>query len=1343
MEELASLSFEQQHIWLLDQLVPNAPAYNRCVTVSLPGQLDVASLETGLSEIVRRHEAWRTSFPIVDGQPVQLVHPPAPMSVLKLDVRDLPTFAREAAVIGLVTEAARRPFDLATGPLVSATLAQLGDTEHRLYLTLHQAICDPVRLSQVFLPELRALYEAFTTGTPSPLPELPIQYSDYALWQREHLREDTLADQLAYWKRQLAGAPAHLALPADHSSPPVRTARGAVLRFELSQELTAGLASLSQQEGVTLFVTLLAAFSILLRRYTDQEDILVGTSVTNRMCPETRDLLGCFLNTVVLRTDLSGTPTFRELLGRTREVTASAMAHAGAPFPLVIRELRPGRSSFFQVMLTLEPPPPILSSGWRLSHGGIATGAAHVDLSLELEEQPEGLVGQFEYSTDLFDALTIARMAGHWQTLLESLVADPEQNIFEAPLLNECERHQLLVEWNATQAKYSSDQCLHQLFEAQVERTPDAVAVVCREQHLTYAELNRRANQLAHRLRRLGVGPDVLVGLCLERSLEMVVGLLGILKAGGAYVPLDPTYPPERLAFMLADSHASVLITQERLTTRLRDYSIQVICLDRPDGELLDASTDDLVSEVRPDNIVYVIYTSGSTGRPKGVQVLHRGVVNFVTAMRREPGLSKEDTLLSVTTLCFDIAALELFVPLIVGARVIVVTHEVAANGQELADALDRSRATVMQATPATWRLLLAAGWRGSPQLKILCGGEALSVELAKQLLPKCATLWNMYGPTETTIWSTICKVETEGWISIGRPIANTQVYVLDARLQPVPVGVPGELYIGGDGLARGYLNRPELTAEKFIPHPFSSIPEARLYKTGDLVRYRPNGALECLGRLDHQVKVRGFRIELGEVEAVLQTHPMIAAAVVVAREDAPGDKRLVAYLVAHAGQEFAAAEVRRFLKAHLPDYMIPTALVPLEALPLTPNGKVDRQVLPAPTRVYETSRGDATEATLPIHRQLIQIWEELLDVRPIRVTDDFFDLGGHSLLAARLVERIEQAFGKKIPLTTFHAGATIESLAQVIGQQSDTAARPPLVKYQEVSAKSPFFFLHGDYRGGDPLWCLNLARALSPDQPLHLLQPGLLNDRLAPTLESFAAAHVAIVRSLQPEGPYFLGGWCNGALVAYEMAHQLYAQGQTVGLLALMETAFVNPLERRIRTLVGSVGDLVGLGQGKQLDWYIRTLRVSNYALRALRSAFYRLPRGNVGYLARLGSAELRRGVSLARPLVQRSRQGGYVGDALGRPREDYLDVFSWMAANYVPRPYPGQVTLFWSQEDLLYGPSRKMGWRIAAKAARMALHRIPGDHLTCRTEHVHVLAEHLKECLIQAQATGQDRRQ
>lgn len=1304
----APLSFGQEQIWLLAQLMPDVPVYNECVTLHLPGPLDVPVFERSFTEILRRHAAWRTSFPLVDGLPVQHIHPPAPLALPVTDLCHLPVDEREAEALRLATVDSQMLFDLARGPLLYTRLVRLSENEHRLFLTIHHILFDGVAIYQILLPELSAIYTAFLAGQPSPLPELTLQYTDYACWQREQAQGEAFAAHLAYWKKQLAQLPATLDLPTDRPRPPVSTYRGSMRPFALSRELSEGLRTLSRQEGVTLYTTLAAAFQTLLYRSTGQEDLVIGTASAGRTRPELQTLMGYFLNTLVLRTDLSGNPSFRELLRRVRAVVAAAVAHEEVPFASLVRELQPERDlsahPLFQVLLTLEPPLTTLPSGWTLTQMDVTVGTSKFDLSLELDDRPEGLIGRFEYSSDLFDAATIERMVGQWQTLLAGIVAGPTLRLTELPILTPAERTQLLVTWNETPAPDLGDRQLPQWLEEQVARTPQAIAVHCEDGQLTYHELNARANQLAAYLRTLGVAGEGLVGFCLPRSLEMVIGLLAVLKAGAAYVPLDPTYPAERLAFMLADAHAEVLLTRRDLAARLPATTARVLCLDADRALLAEQPRENLVPVGTAEDLAYVIYTSGSTGRPKGVQVAHRALLNLLTSMRGQPGLAAGDTLLAVTTLSFDIAGLEIFLPLLVGARLVVARQEEVVDGGALAALLARTQATVMQATPATWRLLLASGWPGEPRLKILCGGEALPLDLAHQLLPMCASLWNMYGPTETTIWSSCVQVTPQDrCISIGRPIANTQMYVLDPELRLLPVGVSGELYIGGAGLARGYLGRPELTAERFVRHPFAQGTQTHLYRTGDLARCRADGTLEILGRLDYQVKVRGFRIELGEIEATLEHHPAVRQALVMVRQDTPGNQRLVAYVIPEAFPAPSAHELLQALAQRLPAYMLPSAMVFLETLPLTLNGKVDRQALPAPAESGPASATFPEAPALTIHYQLLQIWQELLGTDQIGIQSNFFHLGGHSLLAARLINRIEQVFHRQLPLAALFASPTVEQLARVLLQEqtetlpdlgpAQSSARAPVVTVQTGLAYRPFFYLHGNW-DGPSFYCFDLARQLGFEQPFYVLEPYTFAKLpVAPTCETIAAAHIAAMRAIQPRGPYLLGGFCNGGVIAFEMAQQLHAQGETVDLLAIIEPG-VAPFSLRLsRRLIEVPGRLLHLAPARQLDAFLRMRHFIRWTFPA-----------NWGQLPFYPSRE-----------------------AL---RQDETGIYSWVAAAYRHRQYPGKVTFLWAS---LRRNSRRALWGAVNTREEHGAESyvIAGSHFDLIMDHLQLTAAQLRECL------------
>ena len=1019
------LSFGQQQPGSA-QLVPANPLYNECVTVRMPGALDISALEQSLNESLRRHEAWRTSFPIVDGQPVQKIHPTLAITLPVVDLRYLPQAEREIEALRLAKIDGKKPFDLAQVPLLRSLLARLDDEEYCLFLTLHHIIFDGISIYQVFLPELRTLYEAFSSGQSSPLPALHIQYADFAVWQRECLQGQVLTDQLAYWKKQLDGVPTTLELPTDRPRPPVSTYQGAMYRFTLPQASTQALKDLSRREGVTLFMTLLAAFNAMLFRYTGQEDILVGTASAGRKRTELQKLMGIFINTQVMRTSLAGNPSFRELLMRVKEVTLAADEHQDIPFEYLVKELHPereaGQNPLFQVLMLLEPPLLDPISAWSLTHMDVDTETAKFDLALIIEDRQDRLVSRIEYSTDLFDTTTIERMVGHWRAILQGIITAPEQRLSELPLLRETERHQLVVEWNDTQTPYPKDRCVHQLFEAQVERTPNAVALILGEQETSYHELNVRANQFAHRLRKLGVRSGMLVGLCMERSLELVVGLLGILKAGGAYVPLEPAYPRERLAFMLQDTRSTVLVAQERLVGSLPTQEVQVICLDSTWKTIAQESVENLANEVNADSLAYVMYTSGSTGRPKGVEIRHRNINRLVFGVDYAR-LDATRVFLHMASISFDAATFEVWGALLHGARCILFPGRIPTP-RSIGALIRKHNVTTAWLTASLFNAVIdeAPGeLMGLEQL--ITGGEALSVahiRRALDMLPGVALI-NGYGPHESTTFTCCFPIpkqlkENTRSIPIGRPIGNTQVYILDRYLNPVPIGVPGELHIGGSGLARGYLNRPELTREKFIPDPFSDQAGARLYKTGDIVRYLVDGNIEFLGRSDQQVKIRGFRIEMGEIEAILLQHPAVQEALVLARESEHKEKHLVAYVVPHKAQGITTNEIIGSLKEKLPEYMRPSAFALLDALPLTPNGKLDHRALPVPLTASIPTGASLDGPLLTVHYQLTHIWEDLLNVRPIGIRDNFFDLGGHSLVAARLVDRIERIFGVNLP---------------------------------------------------------------------------------------------------------------------------------------------------------------------------------------------------------------------------------------------------------------------------------------------------------------------------------------
>lgn len=1042
------LSFAQKRLWFLNHLEPGSQ-YNDHFNLRLQGPLKVPALQWSLNQIVQRHEALRATFHAQQGEPMQKIAPPTDLPLTMIDLRQVPEENRMARATELAIAEARAPFDLQKGPLLRAQLLRLGDEDHLLLLTLHHIAIDGWSRG-VFLRELTALYPAAASGNFSELPPLPIQYADFAAWQTRWIQRETR--QLEYWKKQLSGAPALLEWPADFSRPELITGRGARLLLELPKSLTDSLTELSQRENCTLFMTLLTGFQALAARYTGQEDIIVGTPIANRNRAEIENLIGVFVNTLALRTKLDGNPTFRQAMGRVRETALAAYAHQDLPFEKLVEELQPARSQsynpIFQAMFILQNTSRPINdmTGLKLSPFEIDSGVAKFDLTISLEETSSGVSGWIEYATDLFERDTVARLIQNYRTLLESAVTNPDQTIATLTLLDKAQQHELLTEWNQTEMTIPADKILPKLFEEQAQRQPDAIAIRFQEKKLTYAELNQRANRLAHYLKEQNVGPETLVGICVERSIEMVVALLAIHKAGGAYVPLDPNYPAERLAFILDDAQPPILLTQQSLLGRLprtvHSAMPQVICLDPELDVSANRSTENLPCCATQQNLAYVLYTSGSTGKPKGVQIPHCALLNFLLSMEKEPGFSATDILLAVTTLSFDIAGLELWLPLSVGGQVVITPAETMRDGRQLAQLMDECKATVMQATPATWRMLLQSGWQGNLRLKILCGGEGWGSDLSQALLPKCASLWNMYGPTETTIWSAVSRVRENETPMIGGPIVNTQLYILDRHLQPVPEGAAGELHIGGDGLARGYLHRAELTQEKFLTNPFIMRNGERIYKTGDLVRYRGRGRIEFLGRLDHQVKIRGFRIELGEIEAVLLSHSNIREAVVVARDGvAGGEKRLVAYIVTCQSTPPTTAELKTLVASRLPEYMVPSAFVTLDALPLTPNGKVDRKALPAPDQNRPELASNFVAPGTPMENTIAEVWARALKLEKVGTQDNFFDLGGHSLLLAQVHARLCEALKTDLSIVKLFQYPTISALAAHLTQPPPEAA--------------------------------------------------------------------------------------------------------------------------------------------------------------------------------------------------------------------------------------------------------------------------------------------------------------
>ncbi len=1332
------LSFAQQRLWFLDRLQPGGATYNVPTVLRVEGRLDVGALKGAFTELVRRHESLRTRFPDEGGVPVQVIAPPGPFHLTVTDLRARED--REAESRRLAREEASRPFDLARGPLLRVTLLRLAEERHLLLLTLHHIICDGWS-SGVLVRELEALYLGFVAGSPAPLPELPLQYADYCVWQREWLRDEALESQLTYWKGHLAGAPHALELPTDFPRPPVPSSRGASFEFQLPPELSRDLQALCRAEGVTLFMALLGAFQVVLSRHSGQDDVVVGTPIAGRRFAELEGLIGLFINTLALRTRLEGDPSFRALLGRVRETTLGAQAHQDLPFEKLVEELRPqrdlGRSPLFQVMLILQNTPDAGAPGARadgaLSLHPVALESESVkfDLTLGFVEGPEGVRGQVGYRTDLFREETVRRWMAQLRMLLEAVTANPALRLSELRLLSAEEQRKLLVDFQGRAEAYPRDVCLHSLIEAQVARTPDAEAVRFEDTALTYARLDARANQLAHHLRSLGVGPETRVGVCLERSLELVVALLGVLKAGAAYVPLDPAYPKERLAGMLEDSDASVLLTQRGLKDVLPPHSARVLCLDADWDAVARQGTSRPAPLAGSDSLAYVIFTSGSTGRPKGAMNAHAGIVNRLLWMQGEYGLTAADTVLQKTPFSFDVSVWEFFWPLMTGARLVLARPGGHQDPAYLVRLMEQERVTTAHFVPSMLQAFVEEpGLERLTHLRrVVCSGEALPAPVVRRAharLP-AARVHNLYGPTEAAVdvTSHACsRDDARSIIPIGRPVANTGIYIVDRYGQLAPVGVPGELLIGGVQVGRGYWRRPELTAERFVPDAFSGTAGARLYRTGDLARWLPDGTVEYLGRLDFQVKLRGFRIELGEVEAALRAHPGVGEAVVMARDDGPGGMRLVAYVVpTSTSSALEVTELRAFLSRRLPAYMVPSAFAVLKALPLTPSGKVDRKALPTPEEGASPTALGYEPPSTPLEQSLAAVWAGVLRVEQVGRRDDFFALGGHSLLATQVVARLREALGVDVPLRALFEAPTVERFAAWLAGARNEGPGRYCVALRPEGSGTPVFLVHavggavGPYR--------ELARRLGPKRPLYALQASGLDGREPPleTVEALARRYVEAVRAVRPDGPYVLGGWSMGGVVAFEMARELERQGQRVELLVLLDS-FAPLDEAPLREPDGAL-----LLAGMAMD-LARTAGVE--------------PTLRPEALEGLSDEE-----QLA--LVARhAREAGWLP-----PEVRDSDLRAWrdvMRANlraqvaYRPGDYHGGPVLLLRAKDSRreHSVDATHGWSRHVKS-RLSVVDVPGDHYgALRAPHVDTVAARLTERLDEAtDASTDDRRE
>lgn len=1307
-------SLGQQRLWFLNQLEPHDPFYNIAITLKILGPLHIIALEASLNEVVRRHEILRTTFSIESVEPVQIVHPFQPSSLTVLDLRHSPESEREESALNLAKEQARRAFDLKYGPLLRSTLFRIAEEESILAIAIHHIIFDGWS-QKVFFQELSSLYASFDVGKPSSLAELPLQYADYSIWQKELVKHPRVVKQLEYWKKQLAGIPPLLELQTDYPRPSIQSYRGARRSITVPETILNGLRALSREEQTTLFVILLSAFQTLLSRYTSQTDIVVGSPVAERNRTEIESLIGFFVNTLLFRSDLSGDPTFRELLKRVRTVAFTAYANQDLPFERLVDELhperRPSHSTLFQVMLVMRTP-----ETWLPQFPGLQTvrleldiETAMFDLVLLAKEQNDKLDLTIEFNTALFLSETIEHLLANLKTLLEGIVANPDESISHLPILSRTEQQQLLIEWNATQTEYPRDKCIHQLFEEQVERTPDAVAVSFGDQVLTYGQLNRRANQLAHYLRRQGVGADVLVGLAIERSMEMLVGVVGILKAGGAYVPFDPEYPVDRLAFMVDDANTHVVLSSKRTRGSLPS-GVDTLLLDQDWNLIARESTQNPPNQTLPNHLAYVLYTSGSTGKPKGVMMNHRPLVNLISWQICHPSFAKDGKTLQFASLNFDASFHEIFSTLCSGGTLVLISEQSRRDAGSLLQYLHDQTINRMFMPFIFLQQLAQEAVRNPIQVpsltEIITAGEQLRItpEIRAWFKQISCTLHNHYGPTESHVVTAFTlDGSPDRWDAfppIGQPIANTQIYILGNEKQLMPRGAIGEIFIGGDCLARRYLNRDDMTAERFIPHPFCDDPNARLYQTGDLARFLPDGNIVFLGRVDEQVKLRGYRIELGEIEVALQEHPSVRDCVVSAREDNPGDKRLIAYVVPHPNSTADDNEWRHLLRTKLPEYMVPSAFIKLDALPLSPNGKVDRRALPAPEIAVRRMEDAFVAPRDRFELALAEIWEAILRVSPIGMTDNFFDLGGHSLLAVRLFAEIEKIYSKKFPLRILFEAATIEQFAQLLQHEGWQPDWSSLVPIRAHGSKPPLFYI-------PPLNAVlsfaKLAYRLGSDQPTFGLLASPLGDHNPFTrMEDEAAFHIEQIRTVQPQGPYYLSGWSYGGLVAYEIAQQLVAQGERVAFLGILDTGF-----------------------------RLKDLRARVYYYSRLLKYFVRLrPREQFERVAkriRMISRIIRHGSKPNEIMTGEIKGNDWKGD-LRR------------MALYHPRPYPGGVVLFRTRDQ---DPRRTRDplrdWGRLAKGG-VEVQDIPGMHGDLLVEpHVQEVAEKFRTSLTCAQEQNQ----
>ncbi|MEM9482660.1 MAG: amino acid adenylation domain-containing protein [Cyanobacteria bacterium P01_F01_bin.116] len=1409
---IGKLSYGQQQIWFLEQLASGNAGYNVPSVYHIYGKLQIEALKLSLTTLMEHHQAFRTVFKAVDGQPMQIVADTVDLRLTVVDLTHLSGKAREIEARKIANDDANRPFDLASLPLWRLKLIKLDEDNHWLLFTIHHIVFDGWS-SDIFVNELTALYESACQGLSYTLPET-VQPTDFAQWQQQYLTGNVLERLLTYWKHKLGSHSQPLELFTDFPRPTQSSYRGDIASIHLPDSLAERLNILGRQNQTTLFMTLLAAFKVLLFRYTAQTDIAVGTPIANRSRPEHANVLGFLVNTLVLRTDLDGKKSFESLLDQVRMTALEAYDHQDLPFELLVEHLNPERDlsyhPLFQVMFQVSnrssSDTPEQAQTFKLLD--VETRTANFDLTLEVEETDSGLIAEIEYSCDLFKPETIGRMLKHYKTLLEGIVANPQQPIDKLPVLTMEERQQLLNGWNRAQSSIGPEKtirsysrtvdlslslkatddglignlthwgdrtnaaaiaailqqylpqlqriaseedyrppeqltlehsnishlnvtwntpakaqngpikCLHEYFVEQVKRSPNQIALSYKDQQLTYAELNARANQVAHHLINQGVKPDMPVGICCERSLEMIIALLAVLKAGGAYLPLDPNYPQERLEYIMKDAQVAIVITQSPLRSKLLNIQTHILCLDIALPLLDNNHHSEPQVDIAPHHLAYIIYTSGSTGRPKGVMIEHQAAAHYVQATIAQYDITPADCVLQFASISFDVAIEEIFTSLLTGARLQLRTADMISTSSQFLRCCQEWDVTVLNLPTAYWHQLVTDIANNQFQLPLsvrlmVIGGERALPSLVKvwqQQVGDYPPLINAYGPTETTVTATGCWISSDTEIlqevPIGKPFANTEIYILDKYRQPVPVGVPGELYIGGNSLARGYLNRPDLTELKFIPHPYSRDANARLYKTGDQVRYLSDGNIEFLGRVDNQVKIRGFRIELGEVESALLLYPGVRETIVVVREDTPGNPQLIGYVVPSSEQQVSSLDLKGFLQQRLPSYMVPAKVVPLETLPLTPNNKIDVRALPAPSSIMTEEEMVYVAPRTPLEDTLAKIWAEILGLPKVSIQTSFFELGGHSLQAIQAIAQITNSLEVELPISALFQAPTVEQMAKLLGETSAKVSWSPLVPLQARGTKQPFFAIHGGH--GEVLFYQLLAEYLGQDQPFYALRArgNDYPDMPHQDIKEMAACYVEAMRKIQPEGPYRLGGTSLGGIVAFEMAQQLRTLGQTTELLVLFDTGGFDdftwplPLHQRMINAFRYIPKYGLADTRKRLSLRILKLFTIDSAVE-----FYRA----TGTLPRRSSHAMR------------------VWETVWEANLDALE-------EYIPQTYDGSLTLLraigdgsfmWNKHEPDYG------WGRYALGG-VNYHDVPGTHIGIFQEpHVEQLACIMKQLL------------